>query len=147
MIYWQTLFFFFIIPIKYETMKLHICYVKFFFISNLLRDLKVLQYYGNVKYNLTDADAFAEVVKVTNYTRLWDAKSATHQICLYALEHDFIIYTFRCTWPSLTVEVLTIYCEISWTIWLLYCDQLHLHLLCNNFFWLLRWHYGPVHKT
>ena len=31
--------------------------------------------------------------------------------------------------------------EISWAIWLLYCDQLYLHLLPKKCFWLLRWRY------
>ena len=37
---------------------------------------KVLQYFGNGKHNLAEADTFAEVVKVTNQTGLWDALSS-----------------------------------------------------------------------
>ena len=39
--------------------------------------------------------------------------------------------------------------KISWTIWLLYGDQQHNHLLHNKYFWLLLQHYGPVpvHKA
>ena len=34
--------------------------------------------------------------------------------------------------------------QISWSIWLLYCDQLHLHLLHNKGFWLLLQSYSLV---
>ena len=50
---------------------------------------KLLQYFGIVKYNLAILNAFAEVIKVMNHTRLWDAKfalfspSVTCQIYLY----------------------------------------------------------------
>ena len=39
--------------------------------------------------------------------------------------------------------------EISWTIWWLYWDQLHFHLLHNKCLWSLLWHYHPVwtHKA
>ena len=34
--------------------------------------------------------------------------------------------------------------NISGKVWLLYCDQLMLHLSYNKRFWLLPWHYGPI---
>ena len=34
--------------------------------------------------------------------------------------------------------------EITLIIWLLYCDQMHLHFEYNKCFWLLLQHYGPV---
>ena len=38
-----------------------------------LRKSKVLQYFCNVRQNSTATDTFAEVMKVTNHTGLWDA--------------------------------------------------------------------------
>ena len=71
---------------------------------------------------------FAEVMKVTNHTWLWNAKlawyslSAIRRICLSCLEHGFGIQTLRPTrlpnrrdsWnPN----------EISCTIWFRYCTK------------------------
>ena len=38
----------------------------------ILEGVEILQYFGNIKHNLTFLGAFAEVV--TNYTGIWDAK-------------------------------------------------------------------------
>ena len=37
----------------------------------------------------------------------WYSPSATHWICLYALEHSLRIYGFRPTWPFLIIGILT----------------------------------------
>ena len=85
-------------------------------------ELKVLQYLVKVRHNLTASDTFAETVKVTQHTRLCDAKliwyfpSTTHQICLYGWEHGLGIY------------------------W----DQLYNYLSHNKCFWLFLHCYGPV---
>ena len=50
---------------------------------------KVLQYFGDVRHNLTIPDACAGTVKVTNHNGQWDAKltwyslNATHLIYFY----------------------------------------------------------------
>ena len=62
---------------------------------------KVLQYFGNFRQNSTAPFIFAEVVKLTNYIRLWDAEvtwyssSATRKIFLYNSEHSLGIHAFR----------------------------------------------------
>ena len=43
---------------------------KTIFLVNCLGKLKVLQYLGNIRHNLAVLGAFAEVMIVTNYTRL-----------------------------------------------------------------------------
>ena len=51
-------------------------------------------------------------MKVTSYTGLWETEfawyspSATHQICLYGLEHGLGIHTFKPIWLCLSVKVL-----------------------------------------
>ena len=73
---------------------------------------KVLKYFCYVWDNLSAPDVFAEGVKMTNHTGLWDAKLAwysscdTHRTCLYGLQHDLGIHGFRPAYPCLTVEVL-----------------------------------------
>ena len=75
-------------------------------------EFKVFQYFGNVKQNLTVVDDFANVLKVINHSRLWDAKLAwyspiaTWWIYLYDLEHSQGNHVFRLTWPYLIVIVL-----------------------------------------
>ena len=44
--------------------------------NNLLGGSKVLQYFGNVRQNSADLNAFAEVVKVMNNTGRYDAELA-----------------------------------------------------------------------
>ena len=44
--------------------------------QNYLCQSKVLQYFGNMTHNSADSVAFADVVKMTNYTVLWDADLA-----------------------------------------------------------------------
>ena len=47
--------------------------IRFFYSSGFLNysgESKVLQYFGNVEHNSTVLDAFADVMKVTNHTKL-----------------------------------------------------------------------------
>ena len=44
--------------------------VSFFIFVFYYGERKFLQYFGNIKHNLAALDAFAKVVKVTNYTGL-----------------------------------------------------------------------------
>ena len=61
---------------------------------------KILQYFGNVRYSSVIPDTFAEVVKDTNYTWLWNVKldsyssRATRRICFYVLNHGCEIIGF-----------------------------------------------------
>ena len=95
---------------------------------------------------------FSELMKVTNYTGLWGfeftwySPSATHWNYLCGLEHSLEIHDFRPTWPCLILKVFCNLSKNSWrTTWILYCDQLNLHLLLHNkCFWLLPRHYGLV---
>ena len=112
-------------------------------------------FWCNMRHYLATLKAFAEVVKMTNHTRVldvvlaWNSPSATWQICLYGSEHRLGIHAFRPTWPYLIIKVLCNLSKVSWTVWLLYCDQLCLHLLHNKCFWFLLQCYGPVwtHKV
>ena len=58
-----------------------------------LDESKVLQYFCNVRYNSVAPYAFAEVIKVTQNTKLWDTKLAWYSpnvtcwIWLIGLEH------------------------------------------------------------
>ena len=106
---------------------------------------KVLQYFGNMRHDSAILDAFTKVMYVTNHSGIWHTEltwyllSATHQICLNWLEHVLGIHGFRIDhWSFCNL------CEISKTIWLLYCDQLCLHFSPNKCFQLLLWHYGPI---
>ena len=80
---------------------------------------------------------FAKVMNMTNHTGLWDAvltwysPSDTHWICLYSLENGLRIHVFSPTRPCQGSCILS---KISWTIWLLYCDRLHLHFCTTNIF-------------
>ena len=64
---------------------------------------KVLQYFHKMRHNLAAPNAFAKVLKVTDYIGLWDVKltwyspNTTHQICLYC-------------WGSCNLS------QISWTV-------------------------------
>ena len=104
---------------------------------------KVLQYFANMRHNSATIVVFAEVVKVTNHTGLWDAELAwysmsdIHWICLYGLKYNLKIHGFRLTWHCLIVK-------ISWTIWILHSDQLYLHILHNKHFYLLPWCHAQV---
>ena len=132
-----------LLPAINSTLKVFIasyCYYYYYYYSS---ELKILKYFGNVRHN---SAVFAEVIKVTNHTRLWDAEFAwyfpmtTYWICLNGLKHDFWIYVFRPTWPHYSS------CnsgQISRTIWSLYWHQLHLQLSQNECFPLLSWCYGP----
>ena len=66
-----------------------------------LGELKVLQYSCNERHNLIASDEFAEVLKVTNHTRLWVVElawyspSASRWIWFNGLEHGLGIYGFR----------------------------------------------------
>ena len=59
--------------------------------------------------NSATSDTFAELVKMKNSIRLWDAQfawyspSATHWICLNGLGNGLGIHGFRPSWPFLTV--------------------------------------------
>ena len=69
----------------------------------VLSESKVLQYFDKVKNNSAALDAFAEVMKMMNYTGLWNAKlawysqSVTPRFCLSDLERGHGIYGFRST--------------------------------------------------
>ena len=95
-------------------------------------------------------DAFVEVVKVTNYNRLWDGKltwyspSVIHYICSNGLEHSLRIYDFRFTWSCLIIKILPTQMKFLEQSDDCTVDQLHFHLLHNKCFWFLWWHYGPV---
>ena len=80
---------------------------------------------------------FVEIVKVTNNFELWDAKvpwyypCATHWIYFNGLKHRTRIhYLTYLTLPDYQGSCNQI--KISWTIWLLYSDQLCLHNLHNK---------------
>ena len=66
----------------------------------------------DVELALAALNSFAEVVKVTNHIELrdvelaWYSPSSTHWICLYGLEYDLEIHTFRPIWLYLFIEVL-----------------------------------------
>ena len=60
-----------------------------------------MQYFGNMGHKSWALDAFAaELMKVTSYYELWDAKLTwyslitTHQISLWGLKNDFVIHGF-----------------------------------------------------
>ena len=63
------------------------------------------------KLHSTVLDAFAEFIKLMNYTELWDANlaiystSAAHRFCLYGLEHSFWIHSFRPTRHYLILKI------------------------------------------
>ena len=90
-----------------------------------------------VKRNSPVPDAFAKVVKVTNYTWLgnaefaWYFPSNTHPICFYDMELG--IYGFKPTihW---VIVVLATWVKFLQFICLLCSDQLHLYLLHNKWF-------------
>ena len=116
--------------------------------SIYLGESKVLHYFSNVRYNSTAPNAFVEIVKVTNPTRLWDTKLAcvsasdTRRICFCSLDHGLRIDGFRLTWSSRFLQAAQNYLNHLVTV-------LHLNLLHNNFFffvvfWLLPWYYDPV---
>ena len=58
----------------------------------MMMSFKVLPYFGNMKHDSATPVAFAEVLELTNHTRLWDDELAwysprcTRQICLYDLQ-------------------------------------------------------------
>ena len=98
--------------------------------------LKNLQYFSNVRPSLIALNGFAEVVKETNHTGLWDAKLAWYsvstikQIHVYGLEHDLGIHNFRPNLPYLTVEVLANQAKFLQPS----CDELYLHLFVQKMF-------------
>ena len=68
-------------------------------------ELKVLQYFVNVRHNLAVLDVFTEVMKETNHSGLWDAElawyspSATHLIYIHSLESTLLSLT-DLSWSS-----------------------------------------------
>ena len=112
-------------------------------LTNFLGELKVLQYFSNVRYNSVALSA--KFINVTNHTGLWDANliryflNATWQICLYGFEHSL---GFRPTWPCPVLQGSCNLSEISRNILLPYYDPplLCLHLSHNKCVWFLPWH-------
>ena len=49
---------------------------------NYKGESKILQYFGNIENNSAALDAFAGVLKVTNYTGLWDAELKWYSLIL-----------------------------------------------------------------
>ena len=103
-----------------------------------------------MRHSLADPNAFAEVVRWT--VRCWaclilsKCYSPDVPLWLGALSQNpqFLAYlTLPDHQDSRNLR------EISWTIWLLYCNQLRLHLSHHKCFWLLLRHYNPVqtHKV
>ena len=81
-----------------------------------------------------------EVMKVTNYTGLWDTElawyspSTTRWICFYGLEYNNTIHAFRSTWPLPERRGSCPLNENSSTIWLQYCDKQRFRLMFFFFF-------------
>ena len=73
------------------------------------------------------------LIGVCDVKLAWYSPSATRQICLYGLEQGVRILSERCGFCNPN--------KISWAIWLMYCDQLRLHL-SHKKIRLLPWHYG-----
>ena len=107
-----------------------------------LGDLKVLQYFGNVRHISTIPDPFVEVMKGTKHIGIQDTKftwyspSDTHWICHYGLEHGLRLWfsaylTFINHWGSSNRN------QLFWIIWSFDCDQLSLIFLPNKCFWLI----------
>ena len=71
------------------------------------KDWRNWKYFGYEQYNSAALAVFAKILKMTKYTRLWDAKiawyspSATILICLSGSEHIPRIYVANSAW---TVE-------------------------------------------
>ena len=67
-----------------------------------------------MRHNSTALDAFVKVMKVTNYSGLWDSKltwyflNATHWICLYGLKQGLRIHGFIPPWLCLIIMFLII---------------------------------------
>ena len=81
---------------------------------NYFAESKVLQYFSNAKHNSAALDTFTKILKVINYTGLWNANftwyspSATHPICIYGLEQ----------------QLRNLHCPVGWGCrihWLLLC--------------------------
>ena len=93
----------------------------------------MLQYFSNVKHNSVVQDSFCQGCEDDqNLTEQWDGKLAwyspsdIHWFCLYGWEKDFGIHRFKPTWLCLIGS-----CNVSkifGTSWLLYSDQVHIHL-------------------
>ena len=78
-----------------------------------LDESKFVQYSSYMRYNSASPDAFAEIMKVMNYSGQWEfdlawyPPYATHQIYLSGLKHGIGIYGFRPTWQCLIVDIIT----------------------------------------
>ena len=103
---------------------------------------KVLKYFDNVRHSSANPD---EIVKMTNYS----GKSDT--LCELLTGFAFL------GWSTVLESMVLSLPNVAWslrflqskqnflkTIWLLYCNQVHLHPLCNKCFCLLLRHYDPV---
>ena len=97
-----------------------------------------------MRHSSAALDAFAWVVKVMNHTGLWDIELAWYSL------NATCFPLWIGTWPqnqpfkaNLTLPDCQGSCnqkKFSWTIWLLYWDQLHLHLFHN------KWFFGCFHS-
>ena len=92
--------------------KCHLPFQQFVQMINYKGESKVLQYFSNTWYNLSSLHDFAEFVKVTKPTGLWDAQSTwyslniTHWICFYRLEKGFWVHVLRPSKLCLIVKIL-----------------------------------------
>ena len=108
-----------------------------------LGESKVLLYFGSMKLNSASLGSFAKVVKVTTHTGLTNSPDTLQmQLTRFA----------SMVWSMATESIVDLTWLLSFlqpeqnflTVWILYCDQLHLHLLHKKCFSLLLWCYGPV---
>ena len=76
---------------------------------------------------------------------IWTRRHKAYLILFKCYSVDLSLWFEAYPWnPSVWLTWLCNQSEISWTIWLLYSDQLCLHLLHIECFWLLLWSYCPV---
>ena len=110
----------------------------------------VSQNFEILKHNPVAADVFAEVIKVTADSGLWNAvlawysPSDSHWICPDGFEHGLGIHGFRTTCHSLIVKVLATrakFLEPSVYCTLINCSFNFSHMKC---FGLRPRRYGPV---
>ena len=91
------------------------------------------------------SDDFAKVIKVTNHPEQCDMMNLldTFRVLLswFAVSESFILVLHHLAWWA---RFLKTWVKISWIIWLLYWDQLHLHFSHNSYLQLLPQRYDPL---